>query len=116
MAVAKKPIQLLGTMAFVTIGTAVPVGKKWRVDLRATNVTNPPAEALADVQILDADDEPNTGPRCNAQRIPAEQTSSSPDLEYGLVLTAGLALQVRASAEDAVAFSLSVIEDVADVA
>jgi hypothetical protein len=101
------PIQLTGTAALATIG-AVPAGKVWRVDLRACNIAA--ADAYADVYINDTGTPANSGYRCKNYPVPYLQAGSAPDLEYGLILTAGQQLQIRASAINAIAFSLSPVQ------
>lgn len=101
-------VQKVGTTAWDTIVAAPEVGKVRRVNLLALNVTNPATFAAASVQILDG---ANTGLRKPSFPVPAPP---DPDcavmLEYDLVLAAGQALQIKASANDAVAFSAEVVE------
>lgn len=100
--------QLEGTTALATIVPAPAAGKIRRVDLTACNITAPAAYAAADVYVLDG---ANSGYRKNGYPVPAPP---DPDcaviLEYQYVLAAGQALQIRASADNAVAFSAEVFE------
>ncbi len=102
-------IQQVGTMALVNIGDVVPAGKMRRLDLRAANIAAG-SDANADVYVYDG---ANSGYRCKTYPVPFNQIGSTPDLEFGLLLAGGQRLQIRASAEDKIAFSLSQSEDVA---
>ncbi len=107
MATILAPVQQVGTTALTLIGSVVPAGKVRRADLRASNITAG-SDAYADVYINDG---ANSGYRCKTYPVPYGQPGSAPDLEYGLVLTAGQSLQIRSSANASIAFSLTQIED-----
>lgn len=111
MAAIIPPIQKTGTTGLVTIYT-VPAGKKARIDLRACNI-HASNDGYADVYLVDPNTAANAndGYRCRNFPVPFQQAGSAPDLEYGLPMVAGMALQVRASAAATVAFSLSGVED-----
>ena len=103
--------QLTGTLALVTIFGPVPDGEKWRLDLRATNITNPGAAGAANVWVKDNVTPANSGYRTRNLDIPFNQAGSAVDLEYGLVVTAGMEIQISASVVDAIAFSASGVKD-----
>jgi hypothetical protein len=84
----------------------VPANKIARLNLRATNI-HASADQTADVYIEDPVTGANSGYRARNHPIPFSQAGSSVDLERGLVLTEGLRLKVRGSANDAVGFSLT---------
>jgi hypothetical protein len=105
------PTQLVGTGALTTIGGAVAAGKKRRVDLRACNINGAAADTLVDVYLKDNNTPANSGYRCRNFYLPYGQAGSAPDLEYGLVLTAGMELQVRCGDANSAAFSLTGVED-----
>jgi hypothetical protein len=104
-----KPIQLTGTTGLVTI-YQVPLNKKARIDLRACNIHGS-QDGYADVYIDDPDVPANSGYRARNFYIPFQQVGSAPDLEYGLVLTENLKVQIRASGANTIAFSLTGVED-----
>jgi len=95
----------VGTTAWAVIVAAPDPGKIRRVDLTATNITAPAAFAAASVQIVDAGDGSNSGVSKNAVPLPAPpDPDSTVILEYGLMLTAGQRLEVKASADNAISY------------
>lgn len=101
----------VGTTGFVTLVAAPAAGMERRVDLTVCNVTVGDTLATADVQILDDNNAPNTGLTRNAFPVPPPPDEGcAAILHHAFVLKAGQALQIRASAADAVAFSAEVVE------
>lgn len=103
------PVKLTGGVALADIGGVVPVNKVRSIDLRATNVVT--ANAYADVFLIDTNNSANNHYRCRNYPVPYLQTGSAPDLEYGLLLTAGWKMQVRSSVANAIDFSYTAVED-----
>ncbi|MDZ4372674.1 MAG: hypothetical protein U1C74_14785 [Phenylobacterium sp.] len=104
-----RPIQLVGTTGLVGIYT-VPTGKKARIDLRVCNIhaTN---DGLADVYLVDEENGANSGYRTRNHEAPFSRPGAAIDLERGLLLVEGMTLQIRASAADTLAFSLTGVLD-----
>lgn len=105
--------QRLGTLAFVTIVAAPVAGEVKRVDLTAMNVTAGGTLGAAYAQIVDALDAANTGPII----APGYPVPPPPDpdctviLKYGLMLTEGQSLQIKAGALNSVAYSAEVVRN-----
>lgn len=95
--------------SLVDIGDVVASGKVRSIDLRCTNIGA--ADGYADVYMVDTNNSANNHYRAKNYPVPFQQLSSAPDLENGLLLTAGWKVQVRASAASTLAFSLTTVED-----
>lgn len=104
-------VNQMGTGALAAIGSAVPAGKVHRCDLRAANVSPTSADSDCDVYVNDTGTPANSGYRAKTYPVPYKQPGSAPDLEFGLILTAGQQLKVRAADTTSVAFSLQRVED-----
>jgi hypothetical protein len=103
------PVRLTGTTSLTDIGNEVPTGKVRSVDLRCANITT--SDVYVDVYLVDTANPSNNHYRCRNYPVTYLQTGGAPDLESGLLLTAGWKVQVRASANSAADFSLTSVDD-----
>ncbi|MEW5687428.1 MAG: hypothetical protein AB1942_21130 [Pseudomonadota bacterium] len=109
--IIKATTQKTGAMGLATIVAAPGPGLVRRVDLTATNITAAGAMAAADVYINDTATPLNSGYRKKGYPVPPPpDPGCTVILEYGLFLTEGQELQIRAGAADSVAFSAEVVE------
>lgn len=104
------PVNQLATTGLVDLGNAatpaiVPAGKERTVSIRACNDGS--ALAYVDLYLVDTVTLANSIRRLRNFPIPYQEAGSAPDLEDGLVIPAGMKLQVQASANNAVAISMT---------
>lgn len=100
------PVILLGTTAWQKIGQEAAAGKVRAFTLRAANVAA--ADAYAHVRVANG---VTSGRRAINFPVPYEAAGSAPDMEQSFAVPAGWYLEVMASANNAVEFTLSTVED-----
>lgn len=105
-----KPVNLVASTALADLGNAatpaaVPVGKERVVDVRAS--CEGAADAYVDLYLVDVATPANSVRRVRNYPVPYQSAGSAPDLERGLLIPAGFKLQVQASANAAVAISMT---------